>query len=180
MPGENVPLNIFELRYIELMKSCISKEIPFGICQILDGNETDKRVELEHVGCSAYITNWDMPQLGLYHIDVIGKRPFKIKSMETLKNGLTQAEVSWLSDFEDNPSEDSIDICKSILDEIFGKLNEPPHSGRGYESSPRWLSYRLTEFLASNLSQKQELLEERSDAMRLKKIIELLGLTPPN
>ena len=177
VPGESVPLNIFEIRYIDLMKTCLSDNRPFGICCILDGNETDSSVKYETVGCSAKITNWEMPKMGIYHIEVLGQKPFTIEKTKMLQNGLIEAEVSWLSDSEGNLNIDNVTMCNSLLKEIFGKLNEPLTSTERGEKSARWVSYRLAEFLASNLKLKQQLLEERVDAQRIAKIISLLGLS---
>ena len=176
VPGELVPLNIFEVRYIDLMKTCLSKNIPFGICQLLDGREIESSVTYERVGCSASITNWEMPKMGLYHIEVEGKRPFKILRTKKLKNKLVEAEINWLDDQEGTTNQDHVAICNSLLREIFAKLNEPHSTLSGEKNTPRWLSYRLTEFLASDLKLKQKLLEERNDALRIKQIVDLLGL----
>ena len=94
-----------------------------------------------------------------------------------LKNGLIEAEVSWLSDHEGDLDIDNVTMCKALLKEIFGKLNEPLTSTERGKKSARWVSYRLAEFLASNLKLKQQLLEERIDAQRIAKIISLLGLS---
>ena len=38
-PGGVLPLKIFEQRYIEMTKVCISEERPFGVCLIREGAE---------------------------------------------------------------------------------------------------------------------------------------------
>ena len=49
-PGGALPLKIFEQRYIEMTKVCISEERPFGVCLIKEGREVGTEARGAHVG----------------------------------------------------------------------------------------------------------------------------------
>lgn len=178
VPGEMVPLNIFEVRYIELMKSCISEDKPFGIVRLMAGRDTDQKVEFETVGCSARITNWDMPRMGRYHIEVVGEKPFKITEARILENGLTDVKVQWLEDVLGANSSKDVKIGKYLLKEIYKKLHDNSQEIE-FEiegKTPGWVSYRLVELILSEPEHKQEFLEERDDSKRIARAINYLGM----
>ena len=85
-PGGALPLKIFEQRYIEMTKVCISEERPFGVCLIKEGREVGTPAVPQDIGCLARIAQWDMPQLGVFHLQVEGLQRFRILSSEVEKD----------------------------------------------------------------------------------------------
>ena len=67
-PGGVLPLKIFEQRYLDMTKVCISEDRPFGVCLIKEGREVRTPAVPSGVGGLARITQWDMPQLGIFHL----------------------------------------------------------------------------------------------------------------
>ncbi|WP_413769186.1 LON peptidase substrate-binding domain-containing protein, partial [Vibrio vulnificus] len=46
-------LQIFEVRYLDLMKKCLRDNTPFGVVSLLDGNEVrrpDEKIQLAKIG----------------------------------------------------------------------------------------------------------------------------------
>ena len=92
-PGGVLPLKIFEQRYIEMTKVCIKEDRPFGVCLIKEGREVGTPAVPQDVGCLARIAHWDMPQLGVFHLQVEGLQRFRILRSEVDKTGLISAAI---------------------------------------------------------------------------------------
>src|SRR5215510_2335901 len=78
-PEGMLPLKVFEQRYIEMTKTCLRDESPFGVCLIREGAEVGTAALPETVGSLATIVQWDMPQLGLFHLLARGGRRFRAR-----------------------------------------------------------------------------------------------------
>src|SRR3954452_24297353 len=72
LPGELVPLHIFEERYKRMIGDCLAREQPFGI--VLRDDDGDRRI-----GCEARIS--DVSERfddGRLNIGFSGERPFRV------------------------------------------------------------------------------------------------------
>ena len=52
-PGAALPLKIFEQRYLEMTKTCLRDNRPFGVCLIREGREVGDPALPEAIGCLA-------------------------------------------------------------------------------------------------------------------------------
>src|SRR5205814_7290111 len=77
-PGGVLPLKIFEQRYIEMTKVCIKEDCAFGVCLVKEGREVGTPAVPQDIGCLARIAQWEMPQLGVFHLETQGTRRFRI------------------------------------------------------------------------------------------------------
>ena len=167
-PGGLLPLRIFEQRYLEMTKSCLRDDLPFGVCLIRHGQEVGTPAEHEQIGCSARITQWDMPHTGLFHLSCIGEQAFRLVESRPEKNGLILGRVEWLSsDRDDEIDPGHLDACRSVLEALVKRAGEDVFAGPVRLDDPEWVSYRLSELLPVDWRSKQALLEQRSTAQRL-------------
>ena len=74
-PGTNLPLNIFEKRYIEMIDFALSKNRLIGMIQM---NESQK---FFNIGCLGKITNFAENPDGGYEINLEGLDRYKIKKI---------------------------------------------------------------------------------------------------
>src|SRR6059036_3137725 len=77
-PRGRLSLRIFEQRYLEMAKRCLSGGTPFGVCLITQGEEVatpgaGAAPEFAAIGTFARIRAWDMPQLGILQVAAIGE-----------------------------------------------------------------------------------------------------------
>lgn len=72
-PGTNLPLNIFEKRYIEMVDYALSKERYIGMIQ------SDEKDNLYNIGCIGKIHSFSETTDGRYLISLQGTNCFKIK-----------------------------------------------------------------------------------------------------
>ena len=163
-PGGMLPLKIFEQRYIEMTKFCIRDDQPFGVCQIREGHEVGVPALPEVVGCLATITQWDMPQLGLFKLTVRGDERFRLIGTRIAANGLITGQYELLPP-EQGPAEidqDCAEVLKLVVDKV-GAANFPSPLKL---DDPAWVAYRLAEILPMEATVKQKLLELQDAAAR--------------
>jgi Lon protease-like protein len=172
-PGGMLPLKIFEQRYLEMTKVCISGNRPFGVCLIKEGQEVGTPAVPEEIGCLARITQWDMPQLGVFHLLTEGTQRFRIAHSNVGKNGLISATIEIL------PGEHAVaprdTLCGEVLKAIIEKI------GAGHFPAPHrfddaaWIGYRLSEVLPISLDTKQQLLQMADPQARLIRLNQILS-----
>jgi uncharacterized protein len=77
LPRTDLPLNIFEPRYLELFETAMSGDRVVGIIQPSDA--TEKKPKLEKVGCAGRITSFSETNDGRLIITLTGIARFKVK-----------------------------------------------------------------------------------------------------
>jgi len=97
-PGCRVPLQIFEQRYLEMVKSCLKQEQNFVIVLINEGKEVGSVANIFSVGTEAKIVDWKQLDNGLLGITVEGVSRVMIQSAQTQSDGLLLGEVERLKE----------------------------------------------------------------------------------
>ena len=178
-PGGVLPLKIFEQRYIEMIKVCLSESRAFGVCLIKEGREVGPPAVPQDVGCLARIAHWDMPQLGVFHLQVEGVQRFRIISSEVAKLGLISAAIERIEDDARVAPQNTLcgDVLKAIIERIGAEHFPSPHRF----DDAAWIGYRLSEVLPISLDAKQQLLRMTDPQARLAELGRILsaqGLGP--
>ena len=172
-PGGTLPLKVFEQRYIEMTTACLRDSRPFGVCLIREGREVGTAAVPEPVGCLAVIEQWDMPQLGVFHLVARGAGRFRIREMRVAPNHLISATV------EPIPPDDAagtVDpLCRKVLQAIIDKVGAERFPAPARLDDAAWVGYRLSEVLPLDVRVKQELLELTDAARRLERLRGLLA-----
>src|SRR5262245_11930225 len=156
-PDGLLPLKVFEQRYIEMTKACLRDNAPFGVCLIREGREVGAAALPAAVGCLATIEQWDMPQLGLFHLLTRGGRRFRVRETSTAANQLISATVELLPADPDGGEVDP--LCGGILKSLIEKVGAERFPAPIRLDDAAWISYRLAEVLPIEAAAKQELLE---------------------
>ena len=169
-PGSLLPLKIFEQRYLDMTKACVRDATPFGVCRILEGREVGLPAVPDQVGCTALIAQWEMPHLGVFHLQTRGQHPFRILRHTTQSDGLIRAEVEFLEENTGTIRQESFAHCRRVLEQAVEKIGADYFSPPLAYEDPRWTSYRLAELLPLELEEKQSLLELRDDGERLQRL----------
>jgi len=173
-PGAALALKIFEQRYQEMTKNCLRDDAPFGVCCIRNGQEVGAPAEHEAIGCSARIVDWEMPHPGLFHLNCTGESIFQLVDSHVQDNGLIHGQVEWLSDSDEGVEPLELDSCRNVLERVVKHAGARFVTGPTAFDDPSWVSYRLAEILPVDVKVKQSLLEQRSTALRVSRIAELL------
>ena len=118
-PKTNVPLNIFEPRYIEMVDDAMKEDKIIGMIQ--PKNSTQSIPELYSVGCAGKITSFNETEDGRYLIILSGISRFKI--VEELKDQkLYRRYKVNFNDFSSDLDERKEEIKFSDLKLIFNSL----------------------------------------------------------
>jgi uncharacterized protein len=173
-PGGQLPLRIFEQRYLDMVKQAIADNTPFGICAIREGSETGTPAVPYAVGTRVRVTDWDMPETGILHIDTLAEARFVIRSTHTEPNGLLIGTVEPVSSEVAAAVPDDLELAVEILRHIIAEYGETRFPAPHEFDNAVWVGYRLSEVLPLKLSSKQNLLEMNDSVTRLRILAEFL------
>jgi len=107
-PGTNLPLNIFEERYIKMVDYALSNDRLIGMIQ------TKKNKKIFDVGCLGKITNFSETYDGRYQINLEGINRYKIKKIINNKYDFITINGEIL-DYNNNVIKKSISLNKKLL-----------------------------------------------------------------
>lgn len=115
-PGTNLPLNIFEDRYVEMIDFALSKDRKIGMIQSNESNQ------IYSVGCVGKINSFNETSDGRYLISLQGLTCFEVqKEIETKKKfrsvevRLVQNSLKENYNFSDDERHDIVDKYKSYI-----------------------------------------------------------------
>lgn len=97
-PRGKAELQIFERRYIDLIRSCLKTDSGFGICLLQKGEEFiggDGQQTVHRTGTYCKIVDWDQLDNGLLSITVEGQSKFHIDDCWHEDSGLLMAGVTF-------------------------------------------------------------------------------------
>ncbi len=169
-----MPLRIFEQRYLDMVKQAIADNTPFGICAIREGAETGTPAVPHEVGTRVIITDWDMPQTGILHIDTLAQERFVIRSTRTEPGGLLVGTVESVSSEAAVAVPDDLELAVEILRHIVGEYGDAHFPAPHEFNNAVWVGYRLSEVLPLRPGIKQSLLEMNDSVMRVRILTEFL------
>lgn len=95
LPRADLPLNIFEPRYLEMVSDALSGERMIGIIQPRDDSDTAERPDLMKVGCAGRITSYAETPDGRMLVTLTGVSRFSIKSELTVDTPYRQVVANF-------------------------------------------------------------------------------------
>jgi Lon protease-like protein len=98
-PRWQLPLNIFEPRYLNMIDDAMSGSRLIGMVQALGGHK--EKPTLAHVGCAGRITSYSETPDGRYLISLTGICRFKIADEVTAATPYRQVKPDWQAFNED-------------------------------------------------------------------------------
>lgn len=162
LPHGRMSLQIFEQRYLDLVRTSMKSDSGFGVIWIRQGSEVASkgaaRPDLGDYGTYARIVDWDQLPNGLLGITVAGTDTFDVVSTRTLASGLVMGEVEMIPDRGSEPMSEEW----GSMDTVLRSLETHPHVQRmgldiNYDNA--WeVGYTLVQLLPLEESLKYELL----------------------
>jgi len=110
-PNTNLPLNIFEDRYIDMVDYALSHNRLIGMIQ------TKKNKDLFTIGCLGKITNFTETSDGRYQVNLEGVNRFKVKKIIDMKHKfivIDGEELNYNSNFKKQTSELSTKLLSNF------------------------------------------------------------------
>jgi Lon protease-like protein len=172
LPGADLPLHIFEPRYLEMVSRCLKEKTEFGVLLALPKG-------VVRVGCTAEIIEvvkrYDDETLAIL---TVGRERFRVIEFFDEKP-LAEGHVDYLED-RDSPADSSLfrelvelyETCHTLLFEDYPKNTESPHS-TGF-------SFLVAGTLPMDLMWKQQILELRSETDRQERLVGYLRAWAPH
>jgi Lon protease-like protein len=161
LPGELLPLHIFEDRYVRMIGHCLEASEPFGIV-FRDDEGTAHRI-----GCTARVQEVvERFEDGRMNIIVSGEQPFKV--LERFDDPDYPAGEVEPIDASDEPDEDDpeeADATRSAFAELVERVSGEVPEAAELETDD---SYSIAARVELPSETKQALLEQRSEPMRMR------------
>ena len=168
-PGSILPLQIFEQRYLSLIKDCMKQQTGFITVLISEGKEVGATPQIYRTGCYVEIIDWESLDGGLLGINVQARYRVQLSHSSVRDDGLLFAEATPVkSALDDNPA--MPEVFKPLADTL-KELLAHPFAERYKETvdfnNTTDVCYRLSELLPISNKQKQLLLESETSEQML-------------
>ncbi len=174
LPGGQLPLRIFEPRYLSMVSACMKSGDGFGLCLISNGSEVGAAAETFACGTLVDIIDWDQEDSGLLVIVTRGVQRFRIIDSSANAEGLLTGEVELL------PLDEKISIPANYqsLADLLQRALEQVRPLLAYTDSDftdaTWVSSRLTELLPMPVVDRHDLVAMNDPIERLSVLLEIV------
>ncbi|MGB0133288.1 LON peptidase substrate-binding domain-containing protein [Dokdonella sp.] len=174
-PGGHLSLRIFEPRYLDMVRDCARSDSGFGVCLILEGEESGEPSVPAAVGTVARITDFHTLPDGLLGIHAQGGDRFSVLSTRVRDNGLIQGDIEYLSGETVVPVPADCGLLATILERIHDQAGgEYSRFERSHYDDASWVGFRLAEFLPLEQPERQMLLQLDDPVDRLNQLMHFL------
>ena len=189
-PGGTLPLRIFEVRYLDMVRKCWRSGAPFGVVLLTRGSEVNKAgpddsatasEAFNAIGTLASIAECHAPQAGLLVVRCTGTQRFRVSRSEKLKHGLWIADVTLLPGDQSVPIPDDLAHVSQALHALIQSLRQRavpapdmPVQAPYLLDDCAWVANRWCELLPMPAEHKQRLMELDNPLLRLELVSDVL------
>ncbi len=165
-PDGILHLQIFEVRYLHMIRRCIEEEAGFGVVGLLSGHEVrkpDAEESLAGMGTLARVESSETIMPGLMRVQCRGTSRFLLENPHVGQFGLWMGEVDLLAADPELPVPDALQRSADVLGSTIADMQK-----RGMSPMPlappfrldecAWVANRLAELLPLAVVQKADLL----------------------
>ena len=183
-PDGMLSLQIFEVRYLDLIKRCHQQQLPFGVVWLKKGSEVQVPAEtplLHGFGCHAHIRNFEQVQPNLFRVVCQGGLRFALNHTMPGPLGVWQGDISLMEQDPEVEIPAHLEHHASRLGKLIasaqqqGQLDRLPIFQPYFLDQCGWVANRYAEALDISSDLKIQLLSELDPFKRLEKIDALIG-----
>ena len=187
-PGALLPLQLFELRYLQMIGECERQGTGFGVVTLTQGREVHRpgqaAEQFEAMGTRVQIERIERPQPGLVMVWCRGGEKFRIEGSQQRSDGL------WLGRVEPLPPEPAVQVPEDLqhlsvqMHDVLTQLSQQPSVVPPWHEAWRlqdcsWLSNRWGELLPLPLQMKYRLFALQEPLMRLELVGDMVAPAAP-
>jgi Lon protease-like protein len=181
-PDGVLPLQIFEVRYLDMIGRCIADGTPFGVVLLTQGGEVrtpEGQERFLQSGTLASVQETTASAPGLLQVSCRGGARFRILASERRPNGLWMADTELAEDDRSIPIPSELQGAADALDKVLASLHEVPEQSWPVLPPFRlddcgWVANRWCDLLPLPNSQKHSLLMLDNPVIRLELMHDLL------
>ena len=183
-PDGLLHLQIFELRYLTMIKQCVANGTEFGVVAQTASPKTDEPMANEtftRFGTRAKIVAHSAPMAGLLRIECVGTQRFEVTSSAQQKLGLWVAEVEDIAADQvvAVPAElkDTVTALRNVINTLQARAANPEHTLilPPYRFNDcGWVANRWCELIPMPADQQQGLLTLENPLIRLELVQDML------
>lgn len=182
-PEGLLSLQVFEVRYLDMVRKCQQAGAPFGVVALQSGQEVRKAgsqaEQLHSEGVLGHITQLNTPQPGLLYLQCKGSQRFHIQRCWQLPHGLWVADVNML------PADPQVAIPQHLRSTSYTLAQallsmhgqDPDHAQLPTPEQMNdcaWVANRWAEMLPLPARIKQQLMTLDAPLLRLELIADML------
>jgi len=178
--GGQLPLRIFEPRYVDMISRCMKTDTGFGVVLIRSGSEVRASREegvpdVYRTGTEARIEDFNPLSDGTLGIVARGGRKLRVIETHTQADGLLMGQVRFLPEEPSIAVDERFDSLIEILKEL---MRHPMIEKMGLEydfADARSVGWRLTDLLPIEAEIKQSLLQMQLPRERLVELVRIVN-----
>lgn len=183
-PDGVLALQIFEVRYLDLIKRSHQQQLPFGVVWLKKGSETQVPGEtplLHGFGCCAHIRDFEQVQPNLFHVTCQGGLRFELNDTQPGPLGVWQGDISILVQDPEVAIPAYLEHHAGRLGKLIanaqkqGQLHRLPILQPYFLDQCGWVANRYAEALDISTELKVQLLCELDPVKRLQMIDSLIS-----
>lgn len=95
MPGVQLPLNIFEPRYLQMVKDVLATDHLIGMIQPTTDSDRDRNPPIQRVGCAGRITSYSETSDGRIVLVLTGICRFQVSEELSDRDGYRRVRPDW-------------------------------------------------------------------------------------
>ncbi len=178
LPFGNLPLNIFEPRYISMVEAVLGSHRLIGMIQPLEKSE-ENLTNIYPVGCAGKVTSFTETSDGRFLIELSGILRFRVKKEIDLIDGYRNVIPDWepyLRDLEEDNYQYDISELLNQLKIYFEKNNINVDFSEISKISPEQILASIPQICSFKENEKQAILEAVNGKNRLEILISLLKM----
>ena len=174
-PDGPLRLQIFEPRYIDMVRECTSQNSEFGVVLVVDDDSNEEGSTTTRIGTTARIVDFFTTDKGLLGIEARGECKFELLATSVRDNGLVIGSIKRLPAEPGVPLDPAFGVLGTILQRLMEQAGDQyPDFAAELMDDSSWVGCRLAEMLPLELIQKQVLLECREPESRLEQLTRFL------
>jgi Lon protease-like protein len=183
-PDGMLSLQIFEVRYLDLIKRCQQQQLPFGVAWIKEGSEVQVpgQVPLLHsLGCMAHIREFEQVQPTLFRIVCQGGLRFQLHDVQPGPYGVWQGSVSYVAQDPEVDVPANLQTHADRLGKVIasaqqqGVIDKLPIFAPYHLDQCGWLANRYAEAIPASAEVKLKLLGELDPLQRLESVSQMMS-----
>jgi hypothetical protein len=186
LPACQMPLQIFEKRYLDMVSHCLRTQMPFVVALLQPGAERHevitpdltadgKTIPFYPLGTAARIVDFEQRDNGLLGITIAGEQRMELRDIHQNSNGLWKASATPRPEQPDTAAED-MEEWRDLLEQLLGFSGLEAMRAAADLESPEQITNYLIMLLPLPAPVKQELIATDQPAERRAKLANVLAL----